>query len=1428
MEFKEYIYYLEHVGKDPSRLIFEDELTGLYNRRFLHNYFQHNVPWDSLETNPVSLIMMDVDYFKNINDTYGHNVGDQALVWVADLLKEVAGDKNLPIRYAGDEFMILMPKAEKQSALKLGESLIRLVHEKGIPLDEGDGEIAITLSIGVASAPHDARGDKALIQKADTALYYAKKAGRDRLANAGAIAAQDVFVKTALHQLGKATIAGRKEQLAKVAESLKRFSQKQSQFLIAEGAPGMGKTMFLETVQRSLAQSKSIVQVKVSGQPQELYRPYYLISNIVVSLLQHREDKGEAVFKSLEPEERAYLSQILPQLGETKEIEPGDEKAYREGVFATLIKLIKMVVDSKPTVFLIDDMHLGDQATLLLLRRVVMRKEIPVFVLGATSDAPQGLEEGLADTLGRFWAAYGEELNITKVSLTALTSSDIVSHLRAIFPRVSLPKGFDRELEQVTQGNPLFLSEIVRKLVLDGKISLSGQQWVIHPLEEGYLPRSLEEIVREKVSVLDEESRQLLDQAAIFGDNVSLSALTGSAETSEAKILEFVDKAISQGILNSDFQINDETIRFLSRRVQDIAYGAIEKDVREVLHERVGNYQESLYEKDLLTSAATLAYHFKRSANQEKAKSYEQIQAGYNSAVFSAEEAIFYTGEGPAEARPKGAPLDSESLAQIPNVFRTLLLAVRNAMLYPPGSKSIIIANQQVKEALDEILEKNELLTMFQIERSLVVNGQRADVSEFKIFADSFLKFLGRLELKGIAVQRGLTEDELNVLVDALGRTKKEMIEEGFWQRFIEEKKLTHVDLTQVRYTVSAEGTDAAHAGMGKGVARAEEIASKLAASEQRMDTEELAYVPEFTRFFLNAARSIKLYPLKSKAIESAIQQVMDILRRLLAKRPALTLARVGDFLLVNGEKWDTSEYEILVKSFLKFLDSISLKSITFLENISSDEIKTFIGALEELPEVGLDSSFWTALARKKGLSGILFDQRLYEARMSPSMLAAGKGQAKVKQKVAKKRAPAREPVVEESIETLLDKMPVNLSDLLLKGEEKQIKQAIRRLFRGYLRGSSQPRQNVVSRCQGLMEGLNLGLQNQLAKLLADPLLLVLSQEEDPMVLKDLANFLHQLATLLLQFVEYPAATRILLHLHRRRRKFLESDGEQAGVLGQILGRALESKTQQLIMEDFRSGEPSRQQSAAQLLGSLGTVTMPLLVNIIKNEEDLRIRQLAASLLTEQGPEAAKMLKRELAMQTNSGERLRILQVIDSVTRDLRAELPYAFADENSQVREEAFRLTERLNNAEAERLLVECTENENVDVAIGAIKSLGRLKRGGTLEKLASLLESAEEEKRLIACCQAIGRIGHPASIEALGKVLFPKRFFWRRKRYSGEVRANAAFALAQIKDPRARDLLESCIEDKDQRVREIAHATLANQDKRSEPKSMDGQHHH
>ncbi|MGD8706771.1 MAG: diguanylate cyclase, partial [Syntrophobacterales bacterium] len=1186
-------------------------------------YFRYKVPWDSLEAQPLSLLMMDLDHFKQINDTYGHETGDQVLLWVASLLKEVSGDEGLAIRYAGDEFIILMPNAEKKAALQFADRLLQRLHQEPAQLPDVDEELHITFSIGVASAPDDAYTGKALIQKADTALYYAKKTGRDRFANAGEIAPEDVFAKTALYQLDKARIAGRKIQLTRVAASLRKFSKRLSQFLIVEGASGMGKSEFLQTIRRNLAQAK-ILQITVSGKPQEGLRPYYLTTDIIVEIMNQRPDKGSEILDELEPQEVDNLCHILPQLGEPQEIsEQEDYQRQREQIFTTLVHFIPKLLNSRSLILFIDDLHLSDEATLLVLRQLLLRGDIPLFICATATDIGLSKVQGRQPPLNRFFTAYGQELDIGRVPLTPLSPEDIGAHFRGTFPRVNLPENFEETLAQLTQGNPLFLNEIQRKLVLDGKITLSGQQWGVGSLEEGYLPRSFEEVISQKIAALDEESKKLLDEASTLGEKVSLSVLTGSSENREAEVLEFVDQAVTQGLISTDYQMNDDTIKFLGKRVLEITYGAIAEDRKKELHQRIGDYQETLYEQRLLSSAATLAYHYQLSANQEKARVYLDSQRALDHSIFNAQEAINYTGDKVEDTIPEDAPLDPASLSQIPEIIRTLLTSVRNIKLYPPGSKAIVSSSQQLSEAINKILANNERLTITIAENGLVVNGEPLEIDEFKSIAEAFIKFFTGVELRGVVFSQGFGEHELTSMLEGLGRIRKKMIGQRFWKRFAAEQRLLHIELRQVRYTTTRVEEHGAVADLDMAPEQRRpapmQDTAQLLGVDQRLDEQDLSEIPQVLRCLLTAVSNIKLYPPESTAITYSVQHLYQALKDFFSRRPVLTLARVDKSLLVNGQKIDTAEFKTMADGFLRLLESVNLRSLSLLKEISVRELVAFISATSQSPADGFDSEFWRRFAREQQLLGILFDQRLYDIMQERVGIAATTGElepvedtpvesamepgevmpqtaAEIGSHISvESQGPeiASEPVsLEPDVAPLtddsLESMAERLNDLLLKGDEQLSRQIINQLFQDFADQAPLMRTRVINVCENLLDDPVLGSQPNLVELLTDPLLLVLPQEKDPDVLREMADLLTRTATNLIQFTEYRLASRILTHLNKQRKK-LRASPEDQPLAGEIISpRELEPRTQMVLLEDFRSQDPARLQNVTQLLSSLG------------------------------------------------------------------------------------------------------------------------------------------------------------------------------------------------------------------------------------------------
>ncbi len=1393
---QELFNFLEHSGKDPSRLIFEDELTGIYNRRFLYQYLQSKVQWDALETRPFSLLMMDVDHFKQINDRFGHQVGDQALIWVAGLIKEVAGEDGVAVRYAGDEFMLLL-QTDKQTSLQKGEELHKRVHEKSFQPGTADNPFLITLSIGVASAPEDAKNSKALIRRADTALYSAKKKGRDCYVNATEVALEDVFDKTAIYQLEDVKLVGRRKQLAQVTNALKMFSRKKSQFLIVEGSPGLGKTEFLEAIRQNLSHKK-IWQVKVNGASQEMFRPYYLTTKILIDILNKRKDKGAKVLESLNPRELAFLSQIIPQLEGADEF-PIDEKEreVREGIFTALVHFIPKIVGKRPLIVFIDDLHFGDEATMLLLRKMMLRDDLPLFICGTSSETKEAKPEEKGP-LERFYSAYGEELGLQKILLTPLTAPQIARHMKRIFPNVDQPQNFENDLFQITQGNPLFISEILRKLVLDQQITLVGQRWVIRPLEEGYLPKSLEEIVTQKIAALDEDSRQMLEQVSALGDDVSLSMLIGSSEAMEVKVLEFIDQAVGQGLLQSDFQLNDEVIRFLGKRVLEIAYGSIDQDRKQELHERIGNYQETLYQRQLLPSAATLAYHFKRSTDREKAGTYERILATSNAGKFNAQEAILYTAEEPTEAAGADIPLDADGLARVPHMIREFMIAVRNIRLYPPGSKPVIGVTKTLKTRIDGILEKNEYFNIMQIERALVVNGQKVNTKDFRVVAKGFFELLNQLQLKGIAFLRGIPEREVEVMLEAVGRTEQKTFDERHWERLMIENQLEHIDLKQIRYT---------RRGKAEGP-KPKELAGRGLPAEAAKETR---LVAEILRGILSAGRTIKLYPLESNAITTVLRTITKCVRSYIKNRGVLTFSRAEDVLLVNGEKFVSSQFRVFGDTFYKYLGTVGLSSLTFLKRFTEQELKAFIGALGDLPR-GVDSKFWKRLAKEKRIAGILFDRHLYEVQVAEAVGPSATGEFRILSAMA-----AADPQMDEAMEmeevafaSLLDNFEDQIKEVLLNKEEEEIKEGIFKLFKNLPVQEVADRKRAIQLCLGLLESLTPAFQHDFVRLLAAPLLAAFSKEDNPEVIEAMAALFDSMLTILIQFVEYRTAGRVLSHIKKRQRELEEIKDSHAQLLAKRLQRKLDPSTEKLLLEDLKSGDSTRLRNAAQLLAALGQGAVPFLIEIIKQEDDYRARKISAMLLEKQGPAVAERLKELLVLEVTPEERSRILDVIDTLTADLKKELTHALGDEDPQVRQAALRLAERLNDNQTIALLLDLANTQTGNLAVSAIKCLGKLKPPHVDEKLIDLLYSAKEDELSIVCCRALGQIASPAAIEPLTRLLTPQGFFFFRKKRNPDVRAAAAYALGRISHPDVHGILAHFVEDKDPRIQEIARSVI------------------
>jgi len=174
---------LKKANEEIEILSITDPLTEVYNRRYLTQNLPLEIKRARRYKHPLSMLICDIDYFKKVNDTYGHHVGDLVLKQVAKCIEKSIRNVDWMVRYGGEEFVIVVPETDIKGAYILAERLLNAISQKRIKIDEN--KISVTASFGItgfcAGTPEDKISFEAMVKQADEYLYKAKQEGRNRI-----------------------------------------------------------------------------------------------------------------------------------------------------------------------------------------------------------------------------------------------------------------------------------------------------------------------------------------------------------------------------------------------------------------------------------------------------------------------------------------------------------------------------------------------------------------------------------------------------------------------------------------------------------------------------------------------------------------------------------------------------------------------------------------------------------------------------------------------------------------------------------------------------------------------------------------------------------------------------------------------------------------------------------------------------------------------------------------------------------------------------------------------------------------------------------------------------------------------------------------------------------------------------------------------
>ncbi len=170
-----------YLFQEIKTLSLTDAMTNLHNYRYFEDRLKEEINRASRHDKKVSLMMLDIDHFKNYNDTLGHQAGDEVLRMIGKFLKISIRDEDIVARYGGEEFCIILPGIEKNGITILGERVRKKIESEKFFKEEVQPGGRVTISIGISTFPDDAKNYSGLVEKADKALYQAKNSGRNQI-----------------------------------------------------------------------------------------------------------------------------------------------------------------------------------------------------------------------------------------------------------------------------------------------------------------------------------------------------------------------------------------------------------------------------------------------------------------------------------------------------------------------------------------------------------------------------------------------------------------------------------------------------------------------------------------------------------------------------------------------------------------------------------------------------------------------------------------------------------------------------------------------------------------------------------------------------------------------------------------------------------------------------------------------------------------------------------------------------------------------------------------------------------------------------------------------------------------------------------------------------------------------------------------------
>jgi len=1338
---------------EPTR---RDLATGLPNRRAMLAELRRQVP-----EGQGGLVLLDLDGFRRLSERLGKSQSQPLLADVAARLGEAAASEGALYRYAGDAFALVLPGADRERAARAAESLRAAVSAAPFRLPEEKGATMVaarlTASCSACAWPLDGRSPSILIETAEMALLVAKQQGRDRVAVAGRLDPVALAEIGVYRGLPCPVLVGRVAEQARLRQAASDVRGVGPMIALVASSPGLGKSRLLREL--SLwARSERFVVLSAVCQEARTTLPYAVLSELVETLLATDRPAALAAAARLGPEARAALSVVVREFPGEGPAAALDLPQYGRAIFEAFVGFLSELAKGGPLFLFVDEVEHADAATFDVLGAAMSRR-LPLFLAAATDQGPAEL--GVTPA-GEFFRGRGPAF--VRVPLSPLTPEEMGTMLRAILPDATVAPEVVKSFLDAAKGNPLHLEEIVRALLLRGRIFLKDAKWWIPQLGSEDLPDTLDAAEQAVRKALPVRANSLLARAAAIGPQVDPDLLQEVMGQDEMDMLDLIDEARRARLLSV---AESDLLAFpaaYARKHRISESGEVE---RREIHARVGVVQEARHGADVAHLADELAYHYGRAGNEARAAHFGTI-ARRRAALIGPP-----LQEGKKRARLDSVkePLKPDSLGHALTMLRFFTASLRIGKLYPKANRVSATFVAQLRDALQALFASGAGITVAVTPKGPTLNGAANDAPA----AAEFAALLEERLIESVTFLRIFDPARLPEVLEAFSEPFNAVsAPANHWDLFLEKRDIEGFDIVQRAYQ--------ARDRVKKGT---------LVRGEEPVPPQHVPALREALRALRAAVENVKLYPPGHVLVEETAEQATRTWTAFLEAVPAVTLGTADGDLVVNGGPADKKFFGDAGTFAVREIDLRGLWSVSVWKGLTGDEVRSLIGFLATTPGGATDRAF-------AQLDHVAFGSRQYERAQEGEEVSLAPPPKPIRSEIRAREflalpydrllTPKFEDVFAVLVETLAYGARRPLAEQLVDrlGEHfhdpdlRLRRRALDLLARSLAFASPSCRQVQVARsAPPLRKRMLEDDQAPLFRAAADILPIWVPAAATSGCLKELADM-----------------TGAVL---RKRADADETPAEIAAAAEGALQLIPNTAAYPVLLAAVQRQRQDDRALAIGTLLAIGGSAVQRLVELVVDEPDLAARQAAALGMALVADQVAGELVGSLGPEAPLERFGRVLEVADRLwSPALSGHFAELVVSGPVPLRKEIIRAADGLPREVAvgvvRRLLAEGGPERRGE----AVELAARFRVEQVAAEAARLLGDAEDEHLIRVLCRYFLAVPNPAVAPVLARIVSARpRLFGILKGLSAQTRAEAARALAGIRTKEAEEAVARALAD-------------------------------